>query len=236
MKLMIVGNARHGKDTAADVLGKAMGTTPLASSWVACELFLFDELKYQGFKYDTAQEAWESRLVSNRMRRLWFEEIKKFNTPDRTRLMRAVYERSDIYTGLRDHHELFAGREAGLIDLCIWVDASDRLPPEPRTSMTVTRGMADIVIENNGTEEEFRNRVERLASALFPVTELPDIAPCPGCGDDYHPGPGKRCEECGYKRKEICHFCEDATGPDATYPNVSTNGTCLACGRDTCAT
>lgn len=227
MKIMIVGHARHGKDTAADVLGRHLGCKPLASSWVACETFLFDELTDRGFRYFDAKTAWDDRLVNDKMRALWFELIKKYNDTEKTRLMRDIYNRSDIYNGLRNHEELLAGYDAKLIDLCIWIDASGRLPAEPTTSMTVTPDMADIVIENNGTQAQFQSKLERFVHCLKPRLTIDDVmhkpreeriprkgnplfaipdspppaSPCPGCQDPYHPGVGKRCPECGYTLK-----------------------------------
>lgn len=166
MKIMIFGHGRHGKDTAANVLAQHMNCRPLASSWVACQLFLFKQLKQAGYGYNTPEEAWEDRLSSNGMRQFWFERIRQYNDGDRTRLMRGVYRQTDIYIGIRCRDELTEGIKTSLVDLAIWVDAAQRLPCEPQTSITCTREQADIVIDNNGTEGEFLRRVNRLAWSL----------------------------------------------------------------------
>ena len=46
----------------------------------------------------------------------------------------------------------------GLFDLIVWVDASDRLPLEPATSFNIDKSCADIIINNNGTLDEFKSR------------------------------------------------------------------------------
>ena len=166
MKLMVFGHARHGKDTAANVLARRRRCTALASSWVACEQFLFQDLRDAGHNYKTLKDAWDDRISSNEMRAFWYDSIRRLNADDPTRLMRAVYAQTDIYTGIRCCHELAEGIKTCIVDLAIWVDASERLPSEPLTSMTCTREQADIVIDNNGTEEEFLRRVKRLAYTL----------------------------------------------------------------------
>ena len=86
--------------------------------------------------------------------------------PDRTRLARKIYADAPIYCGIRNGLEFIAVRDAGLFDLSIWIDASDRLPPEPSTSCTVTRDMCDIVIDNNGSLEQFRNMIGAFKNAI----------------------------------------------------------------------
>ena len=59
-------------------------------------------------------------------------------------------------------------REAfGFANLVIWVDASGRLPEEPSTSFNITKSDADIIIENNGSFEEFKEKAKKIGSVLF---------------------------------------------------------------------
>ena len=55
----------------------------------------------------------------------------------------------------------------GLFDLIVWVDASDRLPLEPATSFNIDKSCADIIINNNGTLDEFKSRTSRFGRILF---------------------------------------------------------------------
>ena len=45
MKILILGTARHGKDTLAELLNEDFGMTFKSSSEMANELFIYDELK-----------------------------------------------------------------------------------------------------------------------------------------------------------------------------------------------
>ena len=54
----------------------------------------------------------------------------------------------------------------GLFDLIIWVDASERLPKEPSTSFNIDKSCADIIVENNGTLEEFVQKTKNIGNIL----------------------------------------------------------------------
>jgi hypothetical protein len=51
--------------------------------------------------------------------------------------------------------------------LIIWVDASERLPLEHVSSFNIKKSDADIIIENNGTYDEFKEKVIRLGNTLI---------------------------------------------------------------------
>ena len=86
----------------------------------------------------------------------WYEQIKAFNTPDAARLAREIYADNDIYVGMRSEVELNAVRDERLFDYSIWVDRSKHVSPEPSTSCSVTKEMANYVIDNNGTLEQLK--------------------------------------------------------------------------------
>lgn len=67
----------------------------------------------------------------------------------------------------RDRDEIEECLRQGIFDLVIWVDASERLPNEDASSFNIDRTCADIVIENNGTYEQFKESVLRLGKILF---------------------------------------------------------------------
>ena len=158
LHLMVIGYARHGKDTVCEL----MDGLDFKSSSVACaEIFLFDKLKAK-YGYKTFEECFEDR---HNHRQEWFDEIAAYNDPDLSRLSREIFARYPIYCGLRNKEELDAAKAAGLVDLTIWVDASERLPPEVG-SISVTKADADIIIDNNGTEEELRTKVAQLTKVL----------------------------------------------------------------------
>lgn len=152
-KLMICGEGRHGKDTLCDFL-KTKGYTFVSSSMVAAE-FIFEELKDK-YGYQTVMQCWEDRLNH---RKEWFDMICAYNEEDPAKLARSIYESYDIYCGIRNPIEFEKAKADGLFQLSIWVDASDRLPPEG-ASNGITKEMCDIVIENNGTLAEFEAKME----------------------------------------------------------------------------
>ena len=63
---------------------------------------------------------------------------------------------------MRDKDEILACQEQKLFDLIIWVDASERLPLEDSSSFNIDKSLADIIVDNNGTQEQFRQRVINL--------------------------------------------------------------------------
>ena len=68
---------------------------------------------------------------------------------------------------MRDNDEIQECMNQGLFDLIVWVDASDRLPLEPATSFNIDKSCADIIINNNGTLDEFKSRTSRFGRILF---------------------------------------------------------------------
>ena len=165
MKLVVVGHARHGKDTVANMLHLWGGLPAESSSWIAAERFVYAALTAEGYKYKSLQACWESR-VTKEMRTKWYNLIVEFNKDDPTRLMKLIFEKNDIYVGLRNRDEFLAGKLERLFDLSIWIDASERLPEESGDSMTLSKQDADIIIDNNGTLTDLHHKVYALARVL----------------------------------------------------------------------
>lgn len=154
-KLMVCGHGRHGKDTLCEFLmGK--GYTFVSSSRVAAE-FVFAELK-EKYGYRTVEECWEDRLHH---RPEWYRIISDYNKEDPAALARRIYARYDIYCGIRNPVEFNKAKADGLFGLSVWVDASRRLPPEGEASNGITPDMCDLMLDNNGTLEEFQATMER---------------------------------------------------------------------------
>lgn len=166
-KLVVFGFQRHGKDTACEYLAAHYGLTFAASSMFACQTFLFDQLKPQ-LGYATIEECFQDRVHH---RQTWYEAIREFNAEDRGRLGKAIFAKHDIYCGIRDREEFECLRREGCFDKAIWVDASDRLPPEPSTSMNLTMDDADITISNNGSLSDLYRSLDDLMVSL----EIPKI-------------------------------------------------------------
>jgi hypothetical protein len=153
IKLMILGYARHGKDTVADILSTNLGLTKEDSSQFAGKQVMMPYFASKGIVYPDWSACYADRVNH---RQEWFEQIKAYNTPDEARLAREIYAVSDIYVGIRRKEEFEAARSQRLFDYSIWVDRSEHVAPEPTTSNTMTPEMANYVIDNNGTLEQLK--------------------------------------------------------------------------------
>lgn len=156
MKLMVCGHGTHGKDQFCEF----MGLTYVSSSMVALDKVVWNTLCKD---YFTKAECFEDRV--NR-RAEWHRIITEYNTPDLTRLGREILKDYDVYCGIRNKEEFHALRRASQFDLSIWIDAGDRLPPEPSDSNQMQASDCDIIITNNGTLEELQVKALQFARTM----------------------------------------------------------------------
>lgn len=163
MKLLIIGSARHGKDSLAEIWRDEFGLRFKSSSEASAEIFIFDELKYK-YGYQSFEECYEDRMNH---RAEWFDLICDYNKHDKARLAKGILERADCYVGMRSSDEIAECKRQGLFDLVIWVDASKRIMDEDSSSFNITKSDADIVIENNDDLQSFTDRAIRLGNVLF---------------------------------------------------------------------
>ena len=161
-KMLILGHMRHGKDSLAEIMNEEYGLTFKSSSQAAADIFLYDTLKDK-YGYTTPEECFEDR-VNHRAE--WKQLICDYNKDDRAKLAKGILEQSDCYVGMRDREEINECMRQGLFDIIIWVDASERLPLEDPSSFDIDKTCADIIIENNRTFEEFKEKVLRLGKFL----------------------------------------------------------------------
>lgn len=162
-RLLIIGNGRHGKDTMAEILHKNHGMTFKASSMAASEIFIYDVLKDK-YGYKTPAECFDDR--SNH-RAEWYDLICEYNIDNKARLAGEIMSTSDCYVGMRDKPEIDECRKQKIFNLIIWVDASERLPKEGSDSFNINMSDADIVIYNNGTLEEFEEKIKAFGKCIF---------------------------------------------------------------------
>ena len=158
IKLLICGHKRHGKDTLAEILRDEFGLNFTSSSWACAQIFIFDVLK-DVFGYKDIDECFNDRFNH---RDIWYQLICDYNKYDKTRLAKEILSHNNTYVGMRDKDEILACQEQKLFDLIIWVDASERLPLEDSSSFNIDKSLADIIVDNNGTQEQFRQRVINL--------------------------------------------------------------------------
>lgn len=162
-RLLIIGHGRHGKDTLAKIFAREYDMTFQASSMAASEIFIYDVLKDK-YGYRNSVECFEDR--SNH-RAEWYDLICWYNKNDKARLAKEIMSRSNCYVGMRDEAEIKECLNQGVFDLVIWVDASNRLPKEPKDSFNISTKSADILISNNGKPEDFEIKAARLGKMLF---------------------------------------------------------------------
>lgn len=150
MKLLILGHARHGKDTAAEYLRDAHGLTFRSSSLFLAETVVRPALAARGLTYPDLEACYADRVNH---RALWRQLIEDYNRDDPARLAKAILAVSDCYVGMRTAREYEASRL--LFDAVLWIDASGRgLPPEGRDSMTIDYDPRTMIrIDNGGTVE-----------------------------------------------------------------------------------
>lgn len=157
-KLLIIGHARHGKDSLAEILSVEYGLTFVSSSQAAADIFIYDELKDK-YGYTNSVECFEDR-VNHRAE--WYDMICDYNKDDKAKLAKGILELADCYVGMRDRSEIVECMKQGLFDLIVWVDASERLPLESENSFNIDKTCADIIIENNADFQTFKSKVKRI--------------------------------------------------------------------------
>lgn len=170
-KLLIVGHGRHGKDTLAEILRDRFRLEFVSSSQAAADIFIYDKLKDK-YGYKNSIECFEDRANH---RAEWYDLICEYNREDKAKLAKGILQRADCYVGMRDDDEIKECLKQELFDLVIWVDASKRLPLEPKDSFNIDISCADIIIENNGTYEEFYEKVLRVGKVLSGMKPMPKL-------------------------------------------------------------
>ena len=130
-KILVVGHARHGKDTVAEIIADYLGESHKASS-ERCASFV-REAMLPNIVYGTDKECFEDR-VNHRAK--WHSIIKEYCADDKARLGTLIYKDNLIYCGIRDTEELNAIL-AKFNPYVIWVDAAGRVPLEASSSMNI---------------------------------------------------------------------------------------------------
>lgn len=162
MKILILGHARHGKDTVAELIVKHTDLELKSASIFAAEKFIFDTLKKE-VGYSSIEECFEDRINH---RKEWFDLIHKYNEGDLARLARELMQQSDIYVGMRDGSEIDTCLNEGVFDLVIGV-WDPRKKQEPQQSFNVNIfEVSDFVIFNNKGLEELEEKIQKIFKNL----------------------------------------------------------------------
>jgi len=154
-KLLIIGHARHGKDTVAGILNEMYGYTFKSSSQAAAEIFIYDALKDK-YGYKSFEECYEDRMNH---REEWYNMICEYNSEDPARLAKEIMKTNDIYVGMRSAREIESCVEQGVFDYIVAV-YDERKPYEDESSIDDTIfEYTDVAIYNNGTLDDLKREV-----------------------------------------------------------------------------
>lgn len=148
------GYGQAGKDTSAMMFAKMTNTKYSGSCSMAVLPIIADSVGL------TETQAFMERHAN---RVFWFNWCNALRDNDPTLLVKLSLGNGDCVSGIRDHRELFAAQEEGLIDLSIWVERN--VPVDPTT--TYTKDDCDLVVMNNGSEEDLRKHLQHLANCFL---------------------------------------------------------------------
>jgi dephospho-CoA kinase len=158
IKLLLIGHAQHGKDTAAEILRDVFGFNFESSSIAASKIFLYDALK-EKYGYTSPEECFNDR-VNHRSE--WYDLICEFNKNDRARLAKEILKTSNVYVGMRNNKEIEECLKQGVFDYVIGIYNPNK-PLEPSNSFNIDLWQkSDIVISNAGTIEDLKNKLSKL--------------------------------------------------------------------------
>jgi len=149
-KIAICGPGRCGKDTAArwfashTLLRFGRSTSEVIAPHVAARLSLPLEVVFS-HRHDNRQ--------------FWFDVGNELQRTDPAYLVRETLKDAEISIGMRNRSEILAVRDAGIVDLIVWIDRD--VPADP--TMEFGPEMCDVIVLNRGTIEEFYQRLESLA-------------------------------------------------------------------------
>ena len=163
MKILIIGSARHGKDTLAEFVQESFGLTFKSSSQAASEIFIYEELK-EKYGYKSSLLCFRDR-VNHRAE--WHDLICNYNKLDKAALAKKILATSDMYVGMRSNDELDHCVEENLFDWIVGV-FDPRKPIESADSFDIDIWRkSDIIIPNNSTIKDFKNRSIKIFTKIL---------------------------------------------------------------------
>jgi len=168
MKLLIIGHARHGKDTVAEMIKQHFDMHFQSSSQAAADIFIYDALKDK-YGYTTPVQCFEDRVNH---RKEWHDLICEYNKDDKARLAKGILENADIYVGMRSSAEIEACLQQNVFDWVIGV-YDPRKPHESSDSFDIDLFKdAHVIIPNGSDLWDLRTKVYKLMVNLRNVNNL----------------------------------------------------------------
>jgi hypothetical protein len=161
VKILIIGHARHGKDTFAQLLCEA---TANRLSFTSSSEAALDAI-WPALKLMTGLTDKVSAFASRHLHRdLWKELISLYNAADKSALCKKILKQSDIYVGMRCAEEFAATKN--LFDFIFYIKADSRKPQEPSMHIPFDPKTM-LLIENNGSTEALRETAQQWADKEF---------------------------------------------------------------------
>lgn len=163
--ILVLGHGGHGKGELCKLLTELYGAECLSSSQAALPhiwpaLHEASRYDFYGEPFANPEDAYAKRADH---REMWRLLISLYNTPDKTTLSREILAQADVYDGMRCAEEFAASRH--LFDYVVWVEATARVGTVDPT-LTISRDVADLIIDNNGTLDDLRGAAVRLGERL----------------------------------------------------------------------
>lgn len=165
-KILLIGHARHGKDTVAEMLA-TLGWSFQSSSWHCAEHVVLPAFRaVEGApgmpQYKDAAECFEDR---GNWRYYWYDVIKDYNQPyGYSKLAEDILQEHDIYVGMRNRREFEGSMK--LFDHVVWVTRAHHLPDESWESNHLNDTDASYIVDNNGTLADLMRQVADLHEYL----------------------------------------------------------------------
>lgn len=149
--VLLVGHGRAGKDEGLRYLSEITGLANAGTTSKYLAKYVSVRLKCG------VQVAYDTRHDN---RDTWYQIGKAIRENDPGVLLCEALKHGPLTGGVRDLEEIEAARSRNLVDLVVWIE-NNRVPDDP--TVMFTSGHCDVVIQNNGTLEEYHNKLYRLA-------------------------------------------------------------------------
>lgn len=156
-KVVVMGHARHGKDTVAERLRDTFGLQYRGSSEICAEFVKQEMQDLQIKHYPTVEACFEDR---GNFRADWHKIIHDYNRGDPARLGKLIFSQADIYCGIRDVDEL-NGIVAEFDPILVWVSADSRVPQEDSSSINISFNKDTMIpLLNDGTLDQLYRNID----------------------------------------------------------------------------
>lgn len=168
-----VGYGRSGKDTAAEIMATVMGDEYSKKMHTALKSSVKYLVHYGGSTSSavapliakavgkTEEEVFAER---HQHRMFWFEFCNILRRDDPTLIARILLGQADILVGLRDIAEIEATRAKDVVAAHIWVS---RPGVDSDETVAFSRDDCDLVLENNGSLEDLKRKIQGLSKLLL---------------------------------------------------------------------